>query len=64
MIWLSTNAVEVLVNEAKKSMSDLVICGYVREFSNRSKEKNFDYQKKLFMKRIKYIFFIENYLVH
>lgn len=45
--WLSTNAVEVLVNEAKKSMSDLVMCGYVREFSNRSKEKNFDLPEKV-----------------
>ena len=35
--WLSPNTVEVLIEEAIDSNSDLVMCGYVREFSNRSK---------------------------
>ncbi len=40
--WLSPNTVEVLIEEAIDSNSDLVMCGYVREFSNRSKEKVFN----------------------
>ena len=45
--WLSLNAVELLVKEAVDSKSDLVMCGYVREFSNRSKEKVFNLPERV-----------------
>ncbi len=49
--WLSLNTVEILLNEALEFNSDLVMCGYVREFFNRSKEKIFDLEARVVYER-------------
>lgn len=40
--WIDINALEIMYNKAEEEKSDLVMCTYMREFANHSKEKVFD----------------------
>lgn len=47
--WIDTNMIEVLYSNITKNNCDLVMCTYVREFDDHSKEKIFNLQMLIYM---------------
>lgn len=45
--WIDINMVEKMLNEAQKNNSDVVMCSYISEFKNNSKEKEINTDGKL-----------------
>lgn len=43
--WIDINTFQIMYTEAEKEKSDLVMCTYMREFENHSKEKMFNLPK-------------------
>lgn len=43
--WINSNALEIMYTKAEEEKSDLVMCTYMREFANHSKEKVYDMPK-------------------
>lgn len=40
--WVDENMIEIMYNKAEEENSDMVMCTYIREFNNNSKEKIFN----------------------
>ena len=48
--WIDSNMVEVMYKKAEENKLDLVMCSYIREFKDRSKEKIFNLPKEIIYK--------------
>lgn len=48
--WIDSNMVEVMYKKAEENNLDLVMCSYIREFKDRSKEKIFNLPKEIIYK--------------
>jgi glycosyltransferase involved in cell wall biosynthesis len=45
--WIDPEMYEIMYNHAKSEKADIVMCTYIREFTNHSKVKNFDLPSKI-----------------
>lgn len=45
--WISEGMMETMYNEIQATKSDVIMCSYVREFTDHSKEKKFNLPQKL-----------------
>lgn len=48
--WIDSNMVEVMYKKAEENNLDLVMCSYIREFKDHSKEKIFNFPEEIIYK--------------